>query len=110
MSLRDDAIEALLRQKLWIEENWTRLDAACQSDVEKATLIASYTKARDLWNEAETKNLVMNEGEIAGLLDQLGEVRKQVEDDLAALAEVGDVLNRIAKGVEVGSKIVRLLG
>src|SRR5260370_34396548 len=110
MSRRDDAIGALLQQKRWMGENWRRLDAACKSDLEKATLIASYTKARDLWNEAETKNMVMNEGAISGLLTQLAEVRKRMEDELAALADVSDVLGKIASGVEVGAKIVRLLG
>jgi len=110
MSLRDDAIDALLRQKLWIEENWSRLEAACHSDLEKATLIASYAKARELWSVAETKNLVMNDGEVSGLLTQLAAVRRRVENDLAALAEVSDILERIAKGVELGSKIVLLLG
>jgi hypothetical protein len=52
----------------------------------------------------------MNDAELSGYVKQLGEVRKQLEDDLVALAEISDVLNNIAKGVEAGSKIVRLLG
>src|SRR5260370_18256493 len=105
MSRRDDAIGALLEQKLCMAEKWSRLDAACKSDLEKATLIASYTKARDLWNEAETKNMVMNEGAISGLLTQLAEVRKRMEDELAALADGTDVLGKIATDLAVGANI-----
>ena len=110
MSVRDDALDALLQQKLWMEENWSRLEAACESDEDRAVLRASYARARDQWSEAETKNLVMNDAEISGLLTQLAQVRKRVEDDMAALAEIGDVLNSIAGGIEVGAKIVRMLG
>jgi hypothetical protein len=109
MSLLDDAIDALLQQKLWLEENWTRLEGGCNSDADRAALIGSYVRARDQWNDAETKNLVMNDAELSGYIKQLGEVRKQLEDDMAALAEISDVLNNIAKGIEAGSKIVRLL-
>ena len=110
MSLRDDAIEALLQQKLWIEDNWTRLEGGCKSEEEKAVLRGSYVRARDQYNDAINKSLVMNEGEITGLLDQLVKARKHAEDDLAALAGVADVLDKIAQGVEVGGKILRLLG
>jgi hypothetical protein len=40
----------------------------------------------------------------------LAEIRNRVDDDLAVLADVSDTLDRIAKGVEIGSRIVRLLG
>jgi hypothetical protein len=110
MSLRDDAIDALLQQKLWIEENFTRLDAACASDEEKAALRGSYARAVELWNDAETKNLVMNDGEVTGLLTQLAQVRQRIEDDLATLDDVSNVLNHIATGIQVSSSIVRLLG
>ena len=110
MSVRDDAIDALLQQKLWIEENFTRLEAACESDEEKAALLGSYARAVELWNDAETKNLVMNDGEVTGLLTQLAQVRRRVEDDLAALEDVSQVLNNIATGIQVGTSIVRLLG
>jgi hypothetical protein len=71
-----------------------RVLRACQGSVERR----------------RNKNLVMNDAELSGYVKHLGEVRKQLEDDLVALAEISDALNNIAKGVEAGSKIVRLLG
>jgi hypothetical protein len=109
MSLLDDAIDALLDHKEWIEEHYAELAAACHTDVEKAILKNAYAQAQAQWNEAETKNLVMNDAEIAGLIGQLTKIRENLEDELISLANIAGVLEKVASGVEAGAKIVRLL-
>jgi hypothetical protein len=110
MATLDDAIDALLAHKEWMEEHYAELLAACHTELEKAAVKNSYIQAQEQWSTAETKNLVINDAQIGGLIDQLTKVRKNLEDELANLAGVAGILNKLASGVEAGAKIVLLLG
>ncbi|HEY1206606.1 MAG: hypothetical protein ABSH46_08885 [Bryobacteraceae bacterium] len=58
----DDAIDALLQQKLQLEEHLPALLAACKTDAEAAALRSSYQHAVNQWNTAVNQKLVADEG------------------------------------------------
>ena len=105
----DDAIDALLQQKLQIEEQLPALLGACQTDAERATVKGAYQRAVDQWNTAVTKSLVADQNSLRTLVGQLGDIREQIQSAIKQADDLGSILNRIVGGIAVGSKIVMAL-
>jgi len=105
----DDAIDALLQQKLQLEEHLPALLAACKTDAEAAALRSSYQHAVNQWNTAVNQKLVADEALLGVLVGQLADIRTQVETAIANADEFSSVLNRIVAGITVGGKILMLL-
>jgi len=109
VSTRDRALAALLAQKVQLEDHLLELRSACSSDLERAALSHSYNSAADQYEAALTKGLIVNDGEVLQNVDDLKAIQQQIQDAIDQAAAIGDLLNRIASGIKIASKIVTLM-
>lgn len=109
VSTRDQALAALLAQKVQIEDNLMALKGACSSDVERAALANAYNSAADQYEAALTKALIINDGEVLQNIDGMKAIQDQIQDAIDQAAAIGRILNDIASGIQIGSKIISLM-
>ena len=80
VSTRDQALAALLAQKVQIEDNLMALKRACSSDVERAALAGAYNSAADQYEAALTKALIVNDGEVLQDIDGMRAIQNHRPD------------------------------
>ncbi len=105
----DEITDALLQQKQLLEEHFSDLLAACQSDAERAALRGSYQRATDQWNAAVNATLRTDDPLLRGLIGDLNDVQEDVKSLVAAGDDLARILNKITAGIGIGAKIVALL-
>ena len=107
---RDNALAALSAQKAQIEDNLMALKKACTTDAERATLTLAYTSAVNQYETALTKAFLVNDAGILQSIEEMKTVQSDIQDAIDNAASIGLILNHIADGVRVGSRIITLMG
>ena len=70
---------------------------------------AAYQQARQNWNDAVNKALAPGNEGAAALLSQLDATHRDIETSCHRLDDVAGTITKITTGVEIATKVVKLL-
>ena len=105
----DDIIDALQRQKQQLEEHLPELLSRCQNYAERLALTGAYTRATQQWNGAVNQALRTNNPLLDNLVGDLRTLQDEITGMIARADDFGALLNKIATGITIGSKILMLV-
>jgi hypothetical protein len=105
----DDIIDALQRQKQQLEEHLPELLPRCQNDADRLALTGAYTRATQQWNNAVNQALRTNNPLLDNLVGDLTTLQDEITGMIARADDLGALLNKIATGITIGSKILMLV-
>ena len=109
----DDIIDALRRQKQQIEEHLPELLSRCQNDAERLALKGGFTASF----LPKPRMAINGSGQVVGVRidpkvvnpEDIETLQDEIAGMIARADDLGALLNKIATGITIGSKILMLV-
>ena len=109
LSTYDAALAALLAQKVQLEDNLFKLQAACTSDAQRQNIAASYHTAVTQYENALNLKLIQNNAAVLQNIAAITAVQRQIQDAIDQANAIANILNKITTGIQIGTSILKLM-
>jgi len=102
------SFEDLKKQYFFLDTNFNRLSAACQTDEQRDQLRREYVNARDNFWEARNRAFREDDPLVQSLNEELKDAQNKIEQLLSGEKNIAELLNVIAQAVGLASRLITL--
>ena len=99
---------ALRKQFRAIDENIDALRDRCTTDAQRQQLADDWAQAQKNYIEAGNRLFDGAEEDVKRLYEKLGEAQGEIDESMAEIRKIDQVLDKIARAVRIGKRLVKL--